>query len=321
MTSMSVRQFYWRDLPKLVRYRHQGLFFDNALVLTRGPVLVPVGALISYLATATGIFTYLCDNDEKPDCPLIGQITHGNGMPFARLVFLAPDAGLESNVLPALIEQSLRDIGERGAQHLLAEVEEQAIAFESLRKVGFAIYSRQRIWRLNADPAEEKRPSRWREVVPGDMISVRSLYSSLVPGMVQQIEPLPKHQLEGLVYRKGEELIGYAEVKRGSRGIWVQPFFNVDIAADDLKVCFVELLAALNARRSQAVYFCVRSYQSWLENYVEDVGAESSPLQAVMVKHLAVSKIVEPSFGLQPLEGRQPEVTASITNRSVSNNS
>ena len=134
MTSMSVRQFYWRDLPKLVRYRHQGLFFDNALVLTRGPVLVPVGALISYLATATGIFTYLCDNDEKPDCPLIGQITHGNGMPFARLVFLAPDAGLELNVLPALIEQSLRDIGERGAQHLLAEVEEQAIAFESLRK-------------------------------------------------------------------------------------------------------------------------------------------------------------------------------------------
>ena len=318
---MGVRQFYWWDLPKLIRYLHQGLFFDNALVLTRGPVPVPVGALTSYFAPATGIFTYLCNNDNETDCPLIGQVTHGNGIPFARLIFLTPETSLESNVLPALIEQSLRDIGKRGAQHLLAEVEEGAIAFESLRKVSFAIFARQRIWRLKADPAVEHQPSRWREAVSQDMISVRSLYTSLVPSMVQQIEPLPKNQLEGLVYRKGEELIGYVEVKRGSRGIWVQPFFNAEVAADDLKVCLSELLVALNARRSQAVYFCVRSYQSWLENYVEEMGAESSPLQAVMVKHLAIAKKVEHSFALKTLEGRQPEVTASITNRSVSNNS
>ena len=318
---MGVRQFYWRDLPTLVRYRHQGLFFDIALVLTRGPVLVPIGALTSFFAPTTGIFTYLCDNDNQPDCPLIGQVTHGNGMPFARLLFLSPETALESNILPALIEQSLKDVGGRGAQHLLAEVEEGAIAFESLRKVGFAIYARQRIWRLNANPAVEQQPSQWRETVSQDMISVRSLYTSLVPSMVQQIEPLPKNQLEGLVYRKGEELIGYVEVKRGSRGIWIQPFFTTDVAADDLKVYFTDMLAALNPRRSQAVYFCVRSYQSWLENYIEEMGAESCPLQAVMVKHLAVSKKVEHSFGLQTLEGRQPEVTASITNRSVSNNS
>ena len=319
--SMGVRQFYWRDLPKLIRFRHQGLFFDNALVLTRGSVLVPIGALTSYFAPATGIFTYLCDNDHEPDCPLIGQVTHGSGMPFARLLFLAPENALVSNVLPALIEKSLKDIGERGAQHLLAEVEEDDIAFESLRKVGFAIYARQRIWRLNADPVVEYQPTRWREMVSQDMIPVRSLYTGLVPGMVQQLEPLPKDQMEGLVYWKGEDLIGYVEVRRGTRGIWVQPFFSADVTADNLKVCLTELLAALNARQSKAVYFCVRSYQSWLENYIEEIGAESSPLQAVMVKHLAISKKVEHSFGLQGLEGRQPEVTASITNRSVINNS
>jgi len=153
------------------------------------------------------------------------------------------------------------------------------------------------------------------------MIPVRSLYTGLVPGMVQQLEPLPKDQMEGLVYWKGEDLIGYVEVRRGPRGIWVQPFFSADVTADNLKVCLTELLAALNARQSKAVYFCTRSYQSWLENYIEEIGAESSPLQAVMVKHLAISKKVEHSFGLQGLEGRQPEVTASITNRSVSNNS
>ncbi len=318
---MSVRQFYWRDLPKLIRFRHQGQFFDKALVLTRGPALVPVGALSSYFAPAIGIFTYLCKNDDQPDCPLIGQVTHGNNMPFARLVFVAPESALDSDVLPELVEQSLKDVGERGAQHLLAEVDEDALSFEALRKVSFAIYARQRIWRLSKIPETQQQESHWREAVSQDIISVRSLYNNLVPGMVQQIEPLPKDQSEGLVYRQGGELLGYAEVKRGSRGIWVQPFLDPDIAKEDLSTYFAELLNAVNARQSQAIYFCVRSYQSWLENYIEDMGAESSPLQAVMVKHLAVSKKVEHSFALQTLEGRQPEVTASITNRSVSNNS
>lgn len=318
---MGVRQFYWRDLPKLIRFRHQGLFFDNAQVLTRGRVLVPIGALTTYFAPATGIFTYLCNNDNEPDCPLIGQVTHGNNMPFARLIFLAPETALESNVLPALIEQSLRDVGERGAQHLLAEVDEDAIAFEALRKVSFAIYARQRVWYLKVDPSTLHYESGWRKTVSQDIIAVRSLYNNLVPAMVQQIEPLPKDQLDGLVYRQGEELLGYAEVRRGSRGIWVQPFINPDVATDDLTTYFAELLSVLNVRRSQAVYFCIRSYQSWLENHVEEMGAVPSPLQAVMVKHLAVSKKVEHSFALQTLEGRQPEVTASITNRSVSNNS
>ena len=318
---MSIRQFYWRDLPNLIRFRHQGQFFDKALVLTRGPALVPFGALSSYIAPAIGIFTYLCKNDNQPDCPLIGQVTHGNNMPFARLLFVAPESSLDSDVLPELVEQSLRDVGERGAQHLLAEADEDALAFEALRKVSFAIYARQRIWRLNKIPAGEKQESHWREAVSQDIISVRSLYNNLVPGMVQQIEPLPKDQLEGLVYRQGDELLGYAEVKRGSRGIWVQPFFDPDVAVEDLSTYFAELLNALDARRSQAVYFCVRSYQSWLENYIEAMDADPSPLQAVMVKHLVVSKKVEHSFALQTLEGRQPEVTASITNRSVSNNS
>jgi hypothetical protein len=318
---MGVRQFYWRDLPKLLRYRHQGKYFDNALVLTRGSVQLPVGALTSYFAPATGIFTYLCKNDNEPDCPLIGQVTHGNNMPFARLSFLTPESAIESNILPALIEQCLRDVGERGAQHLLAETDEDSIAFEVLRKISFAIYARQRIWYLKADPATQQDGSHWREALSRDMISIRSLYNNLVPGMVQQIEPLPKEHLEGLVCHQGEDLLGYAEVKRGSRGIWVQPFFNPDVAADDLSDYFAELMQALKPRRSQAIYFCLRSYQSWLEKHVEDMGAVSGSLQAVMVKHLAVSKKVEHSFALQTMEGRQPEVTASITNRSISNNS
>lgn len=316
---MSVHQFYWRDLPALIRYRHQGQFFDNALLLTRGSILVPIGALTSYFAPATGIFTYLCANDSDPACRLLGQVIHNIARPFARLTFLAPETALESNILPQLLEQSIVDIGERGALHLLAEVDEQTVAYESLRDVSFAIYARQRVWRLNALPGGNPAGMRWQEAQSRDIIPVRSLYNSLVPAMVQQIEPLPKDELEGLVYYQSDELSAYVEVKRGSRGIWLQPFFHPDL--DDLTPVFTDLLTALKARRSQPVYICIRSYQSWLENWVEALDAEPGPLQAVMVKHLAISKKVEHSFALQALEGRQPEATASITNRSVCNNS
>ena len=35
------------------------------------------------------------------------------------------------------------------------------------------------------------------------------------------------------------------------------------------------------------MYLCVRSYQTWLEPVLEDLGALAGPRQAVMVKHLA----------------------------------
>jgi hypothetical protein len=56
----------------------------------------------------------------------------------------------------------------------------------------------------------------------------------------------------------------------------------------------------------------VRSYQSWLEAPLEELGAEPSERQAVMVKHMAVKKNALQPVTLPAMEGRQPEVTASI---------
>ena len=39
-------------------------------------------------------------------------------------------------------------------------------------------------------------------------------------------------------------------------------------------------------RRGRKIYLNVRSYQAWLEPVLADLGAEASPRQAVMVKHL-----------------------------------
>ena len=64
---MDIRQFDWRDLPILLKYRHRGIFFDYASVLTRGEILVPTRAMLSYFASTIGVYTYLGRPENKDD--------------------------------------------------------------------------------------------------------------------------------------------------------------------------------------------------------------------------------------------------------------
>lgn len=302
---MIIRPFDWRDLPILLRYRQRGLYLDNASVLTRGSMLVPAGALLSYFAPATGIYTFLCMPDNAE--PLMGQVNHAQPDQFARLTFIAPESAFESPGILALLDHLVSFVGRNGAIHLLAEVDERSAAFDMLRRSGFSLYVRQRIWQLNGARRLETG-NLWRTSNVNDLIGVRSLYNTLVPALVQQVEPQPNERLRGLVFEQNQELLAYAEIKYGARGIWVQPFIHPDAEAEIAQL--IDLLRDLPNRRSRPVYLCVRSYQSWLEHALEDVEAQAGPVQAVMVKHLAIAKRVTPSFALPALEGGHHEATA-----------
>jgi hypothetical protein len=305
---MAVRPFDWRDLPTLHRYRHNSVFLDSALILTRGPMLVS-GALFSYLAPSIGLFTCVYNGSQRP--PLIGQAMHNPGAPLAHLTFLTPDEGLESPAIPDIVEYLAMLVGERGAFHLLAEVDEQSRAYEALRKACFAIYSRQRIWQITSQwPNQNEDNTPWREATSRDVIAIRSLYNNLVPGLVQQVEPFAIQQPRGLVYQQEDDLLAYVELRYGNRGIWAQPFVHPD--AEDVLDRFIELLQNLPNRRSRPVYLCIRSYQSWLESAIEELGAEAGPRQAVMVKHLAISQRVARHFTLPALESGHPEISVPI---------
>ncbi len=304
---MAIRQFDWRDLPVLLRYRHRGLFFDNASVLTRGEMLIPLGAMLSYFAPAIGIYTYLCLGEEKNNEPMLGQVVHGQGEEIARLSFLAPVSALDDETPLTLLEHIIQQTGKQGAFHLLAEVEERTSAFERLRQAGFALYVHQRIWQSKEDTREKPNPSQWQDIRSKDVIAVQSLYSTLVPGMVQQVESLPAKRMKGLVYYHEGELLAYADIRYGQRGIWVHPYIHPD--TDNVTARLEDLLHNLPNRHSRPVYLCVRSYLSWLENSLEDLHAEPGPLQAVMVKHLAIGKKIRNAFAIPALEGGQQEIT------------
>lgn len=238
---------------------------------------------------------------------MLGQVAHGQGEEIARLSFLAPVTALEDDTPLTLFEHIVKQIGKRGAFHLLAEVEERTTAFEKLRQAGFALYVHQRIWRSSGEMRDWPNPSQWQDIRSKDVIAVRSLYSTLVPGLVQQVESLPDNRMKGLVYYHNGELRAYTEIRYGQRGIWMRPYIHPD--TDNVTGCLEDLLHNLPNRHSRPIYLCVRSYQSWLENSLEDLHAEAGPLQAVMVKHLAVGKKVRDSFAIPTLEGGQQEIT------------
>jgi hypothetical protein len=306
---MTVRPFDWRDIPALLRYRHQSTYLDSALVLTRGSMLLP-GALLSYLAPAMGLYTSVSNGQEGLEGSLIGQILHSVGNQFAHMTFLTPDESLDSPALPALLDYLAATVVERGALRLLAEVDERTTAFEAMHKAGFAIYSRQRVWQLTKQVPEEVKISGWHAATEQDVIAIRSLYSNLVPGLVQQAEPFSTKHPRGLIYRNGDELLAFVELRYGHRGIWAQPFVHPD--AEDVAAHFFELIQGLPYRRSRPVYLCVRSYQAWLEPAIEDLGAEAGPRQAVMVKHLAIAQKAFRPFAIPALEGGHPEISAPL---------
>jgi hypothetical protein len=315
---MTIRHFDWRDLPILLRYRHRGIYFDNASILTRGEMLISAATVLSYFAPAIGTYTYLYVDEDNNSDQLMGQVYHDQGDQLAHLTFLAPETAFENESLHALLEYIVRQVGERGAYHLMAEVDERTTAFEYLRKASFALYVRQRIWRCENEVEHQPESTHWREISKQDVIAVRSLYNTLVPPLVQQVESLPTDQMKGLVFYQDDELLAYAEVKYGQRGIWVHPFIHPDI--EDVGERLKDLLHNLPNRHSRSIYLCVRSYQAWIEHTLEDMHIESGPMQAVMVKHLAIAKKVKSTFTLPALEGGQQEITTPFMRSEGNNN-
>jgi hypothetical protein len=217
-----------------------------------------------------------------------------------------------------LLEHLVVAAGERRAQNLLAEVNEKSPEYEALREAGFAIYARQTLWKLapGTGPAIAVEPAPMRAAARADAIPVSTLYSNIVPRLVQQVEPGPQHIERGYVLDDSGELVAYLDVRRGPQGIWVEPFLHpeaYDLSEAVLNAC----LQLVPSRKEKPLYICIRRYQDWLQEVVARVGFEAVGSQAVMVKRLAV-RLNEPLIKPLPVVDGQvptPIVSAQFRNR------
>ncbi|KAF0109180.1 MAG: hypothetical protein FD146_224 [Anaerolineaceae bacterium] len=274
---MTVRSLDLLDLPFLSRYRQDALFLDSARFLTRGNPLSAM-ALLAYLDPRRNLYTAFAREDGDS---LMGQVILNERETSARLTFLAP-AEQVGPLAGSLLDHLTKHAGGWGAQHLLAEVDEDSPAFKSLRLAGFAMYAWQRVWKLPEVKGKAGK-SDWQAVEETDWPAIQSLHGQIIPALIQPVDALPK-QASGLVCRAGAEIQAYVRESSGPAGIWLQPLIPPDSGCGAEQL--TGLARAVTGGDRRPVYVCVRSYQAWLESALADLGAQAGARQAVMVKRL-----------------------------------
>jgi hypothetical protein len=284
--SPSIRPLDVRDLRLLHRVRRDGLCLHAQVAYTRGPHALQT-ALLDVLTPGRATHTLVARPALPGEPAAIGQITHDLGEPVARLAFIGPSAQADGPLGLQLLDALSQEAGLRGAHNLIAEVDEDQPAFESLRRAGFAVYARQQIWRWAGTPAAEQEfDGVWRSEVPSDGEAIAWLVANLVPGLVLQAEAAPGRGRRGLLHWAEGELRAYLDLERGPLGVWVQPYIHPAVEAIDM------LLAAFLRRAAASdrpVYLCLRSYQGWMVGALDRLGFERVAEQAVMVRRLAVA--------------------------------
>ena len=303
-----IRPLAFRDMPLFNRYRKKGLDLDSIPMLTWGPGVLSAGAMLSAFSSLTGVFTYLIE--KRDEAALIGQVLHHQDSPFAQLTFLAPIDQVPSNELSILLDQLIAQVSARGAHSIIAEVEESGPAFEALREAGFSIYARQGIWRFRRGKSSEKTNHNWRHAEEIDALSVKLLCGSLVPGIIQQVEPAPWNRLKGLVHYEQGELRAYVDLRKGPQGLWLQPFVHFD--AQSFQQSFEQIVNELSPSRKRPLYVRIRSYQDQLEEMLKEMGAAMGPRQAVRVKRTDLRIKAKHRQAIIEGNGRRAEPSAPI---------
>jgi hypothetical protein len=200
-----IRTFDWRDFPTLHRHRNDGICLDTTLALTGSMTLVPTGALFASFAPATGIHTCVHKSTTGQSDRVIGQFIQPSGQTFAKLSFITPESEIKSSETLQLLDGLAVRAGEHGIHNLLAETDDQSIAYEVLRNAGYAIYTRQKVWHLEESVIQKGASQPWRVATEKDEFDVQNLYHELVPKLVSQIEPTPWEDLNGLIYSNDNE--------------------------------------------------------------------------------------------------------------------
>jgi len=294
------------------------LCLDSVLQATHGSPIGPV-ALMSHLRPSYGSFSGVVPHHEGMPA-IIGQFHYNLGDYTARLTYLLPEEQLDAQSLAVLLETMVAEAGERGALNLLAEIDENHPAFESLRGVGFSVYSRQHIWRFSGLESDGVKPkNRWESASTASDYAVRQLYQSVVPPLIQGAEAMNARTVYGLALRQDGELRGFVESIFGPRGIYLLPVLHPDI--EDVGQIFHDLLVSLPSLLGRPVYIAIRDYQSWLSGVMEDLKGVSSPRKALMVKHLVTRQRVSAPSTLQTvLEKRGVESTSPMNPIETKNN-
>lgn len=304
MGSPDPRPFTPLDLPLVRRAITQRLPLDMASELARGGPGLEDALLASVPLADLGAPTIVLRNG---DCGYVGQFRQRADKTIAHLTFLAPDPRQnQTREWVRLLEAVAYEAGRRGAHVISAEVAEDHPVYEAFRLAGFGVYSRQVILRRAPGAGPAGDAGLLRATYSGDAIAISTLCANTVPRLLQQAEPLPSPEGQGLIYERGGQVAGYLAVLEGKSGVVIKPYFHPEVY-DQAAAVVLAALAHIPRAAHLPVYLYARAYQDWLRGVLERVEFTPWASQALMVKYTLVRvERMEPVTvpGLEP--GRLP---------------
>jgi len=290
------RALTWRDLPLLYRYREQALCLDSRRAVIGGAGLMS-SALVALFSAATGMAVVADQATES--APLVAVAEHTPQEGLARLLYLAPKTVFSpETALAPLVEALLAHPALRGARALVADAPRGASWLPALRRAGFRVFARQRLWQMPAGPAAEG-PGRWRWPRAEERWAADRLYTNLTPPLVRHLLPPPAASPTAVVYVERGEVRGVARWESGPRGVWAVPWLDPDIAApcDALRA-----LAAFLRAGEKPLYIAVREAQVWLESPLETLAARPGEPLALLARWVVQP---QPATETAPAAARQ----------------
>jgi hypothetical protein len=287
-----IRPFHLRDLPLVIRLGEQGVILEAEAAITSSPH--PVRSALVNMIIGGDYSTYVWRSEKGRDQAFV-QIGLEQGCSSARLACLgaSPPADAEESesqvnedVWLAVLDDLVKVAGQYGAHNLIAEASETGSELPILRRANFAIYTRQDIWTTNEMP-EGDIPVDLRPRKPDNDWDVQVLYSNIVPGLIQSVEPNPRlDRGQNWVLYEGGELAAFIHLNAGRAATWMRLLIHPNARSKPREIIRAAV-RIVSPSPKNTLFCCIRRYQSWLQGPLEQAGFSIWGSQAVMIRHIA----------------------------------
>jgi len=251
---------------------------------------------------------------EGQAATIVGQIHQSQVMPSAHLNYLLMTDESDPDDLVTMLEGLIQRSGQWGAKQVIADLATDSEYFPQFRQAGFSVLAKQRVFKC-APPLGNggKLAGHWRIWTSDDIAAMRNLYMTLVPPLVQHIEPLTRREMLGLVYYdQSGTLMAYADLVYGPVGAWVLPLIHPLIKEDGLDL-LTQMLVDLPPLNGRPVYVTVSSYQPWVEQAMVRMAESQGQETALLVRYIAMRQRIKADFSFTNLENGKPEPTVPLT--------
>ena len=244
---------------------------------------------------------------------MVGQIHFSSKLSNAHLDYLLSPPDNELADLLPLLEEMIKQAGQWHAKQIVAEIELTSKFFPYFRQSGFSVLAKQQVFKFDILKGQQPpTKNTWRTWTCEDIPAIRSLYLSLVPPLIQHIEPLTRGQTLGLVYYDEKHTLqAYADLVFGHQGIWVLPVIHPQVS-ENISDLIHQMLLNMPQRNGRPIFITCRSYQPWVENNIENLPLQPGPQQALMVRYLVRRQPVEAEYQFEKIENGNPEPTLPI---------